>query len=304
MLIYSKDRYVPTDVNMIVLRGLNDEGFYYVHRTLYDQAVVLYDMYIDQIEVLIKAITNKTESRDDVDFFLQNVPAPINILGPFLLLVTKPLDDLVDMVGAIHVMSGPLSFRKMLQIPYDMRNMNPSFSLSIREEYKLSWDRFFITTIPYTDDLLAPKPVVEAAHPTAPRSNLDPDTADLVQSANLSAYMSADEAATPDIDLTDPKAIARAVEASAGEEFDGDNLDVSALSEAVLNMSDTAIEAMAEIDWDAFYATKEAADAEREGKEAEAEEAKPEPIPEPVIVEKPVEQPAPKLSGVDALLNI
>ena len=38
MLIYSKNRYVPTDVNMMVIRGVEDDGYFYIHRYLYDQA--------------------------------------------------------------------------------------------------------------------------------------------------------------------------------------------------------------------------------------------------------------------------
>ena len=153
MLIYSKERLVPTDVNMMVLRSKNNEGFFYIHRALYDQAVVINDIYGEDPSNLILALTNKEESRADVDYFLENAPYPIHILGPFLLLVKEELTDFVDMIGAIHVMSGPLSLRGMLKIPYELRNMNPSFSLSIKEEYQLAWDRFFQNAMPYTDDM-------------------------------------------------------------------------------------------------------------------------------------------------------
>ena len=69
------------------------------------------------------------------------------------MLVKEELTDFVEMIGAIHVMSGPLSLRGMLKIPYELRNMNPAFSLSIKEEYQLAWDRFFQNTMPYTDDM-------------------------------------------------------------------------------------------------------------------------------------------------------
>lgn len=155
MLIYSEDRLVPTDVNMMVIRGKNNIGFYYIHRSLYDQAVIINDIYEETPEMLIKAITGKEESRGDVDTFMSEVPPPLNIFGPFLLLITEELTELQDMVGAIHVMSGPLNLRKMLKIDFAMRN-TPTFSLSVKEEYQVAWDRFFQTTMPYSMDMWRP----------------------------------------------------------------------------------------------------------------------------------------------------
>lgn len=154
MLIFSEERLVPTDVNMLVIRGEEAGGYFYIHRALYDQAVVIQDIYGEDPEQLIKAITGTTQTRPDVDAFLITAPSPINMLGPFLLLVKQELESFVDMVGAIHVMSGPMHLRKMLKVPYEMRNSVPNFSLSIKEEYKLAWDRFFLNTIPYSDNML------------------------------------------------------------------------------------------------------------------------------------------------------
>lgn len=146
MLIYSKERLVPTDVNMMVIAGM--DGYFYVHRALYDQAVILDDIYCDDHALLIKAVTNQEETRDDVEEFFATVPRPINIFAPYLLLVKEQITDIVDMIGAIHAMSGPINLRKMLKVPFEMRN-TPSFSLSIRDEYQLAWDRFFMNTMPF-----------------------------------------------------------------------------------------------------------------------------------------------------------
>ena len=132
----------------MVLAREDGKGYFYIHRMLYDQAVVIHDIYKDEIPMLIKALTNKEESRADVDYFLENTPAPISSLAPFLLLVKSGLEEFKDMVGAIHVMSGPVNLRGLLKYPYELRN-TPSFSLSIREEYELSWDRFFQTAMPF-----------------------------------------------------------------------------------------------------------------------------------------------------------
>lgn len=154
MLIYSEERLVPTDVNMLTIKGANN-GYYYIHRALYDQAVIINDIYKDDVPMLIKDITNGNETREDVETFMETAPSPIRILGPFLLLVKEELHEFVDMVGAIHVMSGPINLRGLLKYPYEMRN-NPTFSLSIREEYELAWDRFFKTTMPFSVDAYSP----------------------------------------------------------------------------------------------------------------------------------------------------
>lgn len=152
MIIYSENRYVPTDVNMMVIRGKDNEGFLYMHRSLYDQAVIIHDIYSEDFTQLAVALTGKSDMRDDVVMFMDKAPVPVNALGPFLLLIENELESFEDMVGALHVMSGPVNLRKMLKVPFDMRN-TPSFSLSIKEEYQLAWDRFFQNAIPYSDDM-------------------------------------------------------------------------------------------------------------------------------------------------------
>lgn len=151
MIIYSEERLVPTEVNMLVIKGKSG-GYFYVHRVLYDQAVIIHDIYGNKPYELFKELTGSALGRDDVLQFMDEVPAPLNILGAYLLLVQEPIEDLVDMIGAIHVMSGPCNFRKLLQAPMEIRT-SPSFSLSIKEEYQLAWDRFFMNALPYSDDM-------------------------------------------------------------------------------------------------------------------------------------------------------
>lgn len=158
MLIFSDKRLVPTDVNMMVIRAKDNEGFFYIHRSLYDQAVIIDDIYGECPDRLRNELVGSQESRSDVQMFLEKAPSPINILGNFLLLIKEPLDVFEDMVGAIHVMSGPVNLRKMLKVPFSMRN-TPSFSLTIKEEYQLAWDRFFQNTMEYTTDMFMPKQI-------------------------------------------------------------------------------------------------------------------------------------------------
>lgn len=146
MLIRSETRYVPTAVNMLVLQG-QDGAFYYVHRSLYDQCVILRDQYRELLESFYKLL-GATEGHPAVcDTFMESVPEPLDILGPFLSLITDAdkLEDVTEMCGALSSMSMTVDFRKMFRVPAAVR-ASIKFSLSVREEYKVQWDRFFMET--------------------------------------------------------------------------------------------------------------------------------------------------------------
>lgn len=166
MLVFSEQHLMPTDVNMITIEASDESGYFYVSRMVYDQAVILHDMYGDNPHNLIKAITGGYETRGDVVTFLRDIPRPINILGPYLMLVSKRIDDLIDMVGAISVLSGMINFRGMLKTPFAMRPSNPSFSLAIANEYKMSWKSFEIISLSY-DEVIARMQNPTAAAPVA-----------------------------------------------------------------------------------------------------------------------------------------
>lgn len=151
MLIYSENRYISTETNMMIIRARDNIGYYYVHRGLYNQAVILDYKFSDDYLDLCEVITGERKSRPDVDRFVVELPTPINILGCFLLLVEEELEDLLDMVGAIHVMSNSIDYSKYITVPAEMR-ASVSFSLSIREEYELPWDRFLKESIPWSED--------------------------------------------------------------------------------------------------------------------------------------------------------
>lgn len=296
MLIYSEDRYVPTDINMMVIRGEKNTGYFYIHRLLYDQAVVLYDIYSEDIDFMVNSIIGTSDMRDDVAYFLDNVPAPLNIFAPFLLLVKEPLTELKDMVGAIHVMSMMINFRNMLKVPAEVRNNTPRFSLSIREEYELAWDRFFQTTLPYSVGMFQKSEGVTPMNGVATTTVTD-DMSPLVRAANTTAYLGGDDLDKPaesfdDVDMSDADAVTAAVNAmSENAEFDADNVDVSELTGG---MDEAALTALMSMQWD----FGDSDDAEEDSDDAATPEATPEPEPE----SEP--EPEKKLSGIDALLQL
>lgn len=147
MLIASKTRYVPTAVNMIVLQG-DDSMYYYMHRSLYDQCVVLDDLYYSRQEALYRQLGVEPDNIPEIcSKYLGILPRPVAILAPFLVLVNgrEALDTIEDVCGAISSMSMSLDFRRLFKVPAEVR-ASIKFSLSVREEYKVQWDRFFQET--------------------------------------------------------------------------------------------------------------------------------------------------------------
>lgn len=146
MLIVSKTRYVPTAVNMIVLQG-KDDYFYYLHRSLYDQCVILRDQYLHLLPSFYKLLGFDGAHPAVCDTFMERAPEPMDILGPLLTLVTgcEQLETIEDMCGALSSMSMSIDFRRMFKVPVQVRQ-SIKFSLSVREEYRVQWDRFFLET--------------------------------------------------------------------------------------------------------------------------------------------------------------
>lgn len=261
MIIYSEKRLVPTEVNMLVVKG-KDGGYFYVHRALYDQAVIIHDLYGEAPEQLFAALTGSQESREDVDTFLAEVPAPLNILGAYLLLVKEPIEDLIDMIGAVHVMSGPCNFRRMLQAPMEVRT-SPSFSLSIKEEYQLAWDRFFVNALPYSDDMFFQN------NNNRPMNGVDTETESVEEDDGELSNVGEDG-----VEYDNP--LEALLFGSGDDIFDFDDEEDSSDSGDDSSSSETEVTPIVET------------------------QPEPEPVPEPVQAEP---EPPKKLTGIDALLG-
>lgn len=174
MLYCNEERFVPTNINVMTIES-NDGMFYYVHRSLYDQAVIINDRYKGKENELMNLIGRyeNDEPTECVSFFHLVVPEPINILGYFLSLIDgyeSMSQDIEVLCGAIHQMSAQISFRSMIGIPMELR-AQVRFSLSIENEYKLSWDRFFQEALPYEEDMFLRRaePVYVQQQPQIPQ---------------------------------------------------------------------------------------------------------------------------------------
>lgn len=147
MLTISETRYVPVKPNYIVLQDA-DGYYYYVNRTLYDEAIILTDRYGQSIETLKKLIGGHGEL-DCIDVFVKRAPKSISILGYFLALLSEDIDgDYEDVVGALDIITSNLDPRTFIKQPCEIRQ-SVSFGMSIKNEYEDSWEMFFDTCYEY-----------------------------------------------------------------------------------------------------------------------------------------------------------
>lgn len=170
MLFCSEKRLVPTNINLMTIES-DDGMYYYVHRSLYDQAVILNDKYKGKENELCTMIGRYTGNVPEcVEYFHIIVPEPLNILGYFLALVDNfetMTQDIEILCGVIHQMSMAINFRMMIGLPAEMR-AQAKFSLSIETEFRLSWDRFFQEALPYEEDMYLNRGAVSVGSSSTP----------------------------------------------------------------------------------------------------------------------------------------
>lgn len=146
MIVLSEDRYVPVSPGFITLQD-EDGVYYYIHKTFYEQAVVIEDRYSQNVEAL-KTLVGGNQEFDCIRKFVQYVPRPMSIMGYFLGMLKEDVSDFRDIVGAMDVIASALNLRRLIQQPESIRQ-SVVFSLSVTEEYQDRWDLFFQECYPY-----------------------------------------------------------------------------------------------------------------------------------------------------------
>ncbi|TQR44218.1 hypothetical protein [Paenibacillus popilliae] len=148
MIVCSKERYIPVTINTLVLH--KEDRYYYVHRDVYDQAVILADRYAD-LEHLMELVGGTSVNQEIVEWFYQQAPRPLHILAPYLRLVDGALERNIEICcGVLHAITAMISVRNFILKPQEIRK-SVSFSLTAKEEYEMAWDRFFLSAIPYEE---------------------------------------------------------------------------------------------------------------------------------------------------------
>ncbi|QUI25109.1 hypothetical protein HZI73_23665 [Vallitalea pronyensis] len=163
MLVASRDRFLPTVINTLVLS--KNDYFYYIHRDVYDQAVILADKYTKES---LMSIIEPQHNLSAIHYFYEQAPYPIHILAVFLGIVDSGLsEDMEVLTGALHVITAATNIKSYVEVNKELRK-TLQFSLYIQEEYEMAWERFFITSIPYDERHTAPVqevlPVEAPAH--------------------------------------------------------------------------------------------------------------------------------------------
>ncbi len=162
MLVSSKDRFLPTVINTLILS--KNDYFFYIYRDVYDQAVILAEKYTTQ-ELI--SIIEPEHNTSVIDYFYEHSPYPINILATFLGIVDPGLpQDIEVLTGALHVITAATNIKAYVEVNKELRK-TLQFSLYIQEEYEMAWERFFITSIPYDERHTAQ---VQATLPSGPQA--------------------------------------------------------------------------------------------------------------------------------------
>jgi hypothetical protein len=147
MIVASKERYLPVVVNTLVLS--KDDWYFYLHRDVYDQAVILTDRYDRAVDDLMELIGNKQRNEEAVRWFYEQAPKPLHILAPYLQLIDGEIARDMELIcGVLHVVTAMIQVRQFILKPPEIRK-SVSFSLTIKEEYEMAWERFFVSAIPY-----------------------------------------------------------------------------------------------------------------------------------------------------------
>ena len=146
MIVLSEERYIPTFPGIITLQD-SDGVYYYVHKSLFEQAVIIEDRYGESLDTLKKQIGGNPDYVA-IQKFVEYVPRPINIMGYFLALLSEDIEDFTDIVGAMDAMSSAVNLRNLIKQPESIRQ-TIRFGMSIKNEYKDSWDHFIKTCYSY-----------------------------------------------------------------------------------------------------------------------------------------------------------
>lgn len=118
-----------------------DGGFIYLSRNVYDQAVILNDRFEDDYTIIRNMLGISDLQNAAIEYFGEVAPEPLNILAPFLGLVTdvELEQDIEELCGVLHQMAATINFCSFIHVPKEVR-ADVSFTGNFIRKYKDSWD--------------------------------------------------------------------------------------------------------------------------------------------------------------------
>lgn len=146
MIVYSKQKVLSLLPDIVPIDGENEE-FFYVLRSVYDEAVILDNTY--EVEAL-KSKVNTENNTKAYEYLLECLPHPINILSPFICLVKDELElDIRTLCGVLSVILSTMSAVKFVSEDIRLRR-SIEYSGKIVNEFELSWKKFFSMKVDYS----------------------------------------------------------------------------------------------------------------------------------------------------------
>lgn len=158
MILFRKEP-IPLQMRNIML--LDDEktgGVVYVNKQTYDQALLLQGRFDGDPNRVINTIKGKgtetyilnVELRGLVENMMRFMPAPLNMLAPFIIMATQnkniewKADNMEMGYGILHQYSQLIDFNATTLVPAEVR-MNISLPTVILMQYEVSWDEICST---------------------------------------------------------------------------------------------------------------------------------------------------------------
>lgn len=142
MIIFKEKAISVAQENCIMLEVGEGNGFVYLSKSTYDQALLLNDRLEGELSYLKKVlIGDATKHESAILYFYENAPEPLNILAPFLGLVKADVElekNIRSLCGVLHEMSMAIDFNEFSKVPASVR-ADVEFGKSAIKKYEQSW---------------------------------------------------------------------------------------------------------------------------------------------------------------------
>ncbi|MBR1738214.1 MAG: hypothetical protein IJ736_14595, partial [Firmicutes bacterium] len=215
MLVYSKERYLPTKTGIITIE-CNDGGFIYAGVKAYNSGVILSQNpgYNNKENLIVVSKPKNISRRKSIDRFYDDLPNPLKPLAYLLYLAESDYTEFSEQVGVLSVILQFIYPTYWFETPKEQR-IDMNFGSTIKAEYEYDWKNFFDTSIKY-DDIVNPKEskekfpiyVINAAYSEDLFGNIKPaytsePKSDIEFDENGDAVIDIDFDDLPDIDDTE-----------------------------------------------------------------------------------------------------
>ena len=208
MLVYSKERYLPTKTGIITIE-CSDGGFIYAGVKAYNSGVILSQNpgYNNKENLIVVSKPKNVSRRKSIDRFYDELPNPLKPLAYLLYLAESDYTEFSEQVGVLSVILQFIYPTYWFETPKEQR-IDMNFGSTVKVEYEYDWKNFFDTSIKY-DDIVNPKEskekfpiyVINAAYSEDPFGNMRSDFSSSKSEVSTSVNAEFDENGNAVIDI-------------------------------------------------------------------------------------------------------